>query len=182
METIRTVLSKPTNADFDDILALQTNEQVRKHLGGPVQKEGFLDKFKGMIDAKLPESYWIVRDKANDAFIGLICIAKYHDRIHYEVSYELHPIFWKKGYGTEVVKAVVDYGLQTIGLQELYAETQKANRTSVRLLEKIGMEFVSQVERFGDTQVVYRITRKSKGAKVGVLPAAYSSAFIIPNS
>ena len=158
METMRTILSKPTNADFDDVFDLQMNEQVRQHLGGPVKVEDFPEKFKGLMNVKPPESYWVVRHKENGAFIGLVCIAKYHDHVHYEVSYELHPKFWREGYGTEIIKTVVDYGLQTLGLQQLYAETQKGNLASVRLLEKIGMEFLSQVERYGATQVVYRIT------------------------
>ena len=82
---MRTILSKPTNADFYDVLDLQTNEQVRQHFGGPVKVEEFPVKFKDMIDVKPPESYWGVHQKENGAFIGLVCIAKYHDRIHYEV-------------------------------------------------------------------------------------------------
>ena len=158
METTRTILSKPTNADFGDVLDLQTNEQVRQHLGGPVKVEEFGEKFKGMIAVKPPESYLVVHHKENGAFIGLVCIAKYHDHIHYEVSHELHPRFWGKGYGTEIIKTTVDYGLQTLGLEELYAEAQKANLASVKLLEKTGFEFVSQIERYGEKQVVYRIT------------------------
>ena len=157
METVRTVLSKPTAMDEDAIFSLQSNEKTREYLGGPVTKEGFPEKFKSILDVKAPESYWVVRQKETHEFIGFVCITKYHDQIHNEVSYELDPKFWGNGYGTEVIEKVIEYGFENLGLEEIYAETQKKNIASIKLLEKIGMHYQSEIERFEEKQVVYSI-------------------------
>ena len=162
METSRTVLSKPTAMDYDEVFALQSNQQTRQYLGGPVTKEEFPEKFKDILDAKVPESYWVVRQKETNAFIGFVSIAKYHDQIHYEVSYELDPEFWGDGYGAEIIEKVISYGFKDLSLEEIYAETQKKNAASIRLLEKVGMQLKSEVERFGEQQVVYAVKTLSR--------------------
>jgi [ribosomal protein S5]-alanine N-acetyltransferase len=161
METLRTMLMPLAEGDQDDILALRRDERVRRHLGGPVSQEESVTKFNDMLHARPPESYWAARQKDDGAFIGLASISLYHDQLHYEVSYELHPTFWGQGYGTEIVGAVVAYGFEALGLEELYAETQATNLASVKLLEKVGMRFVSRIERYGEEQVVYVIHRRS---------------------
>ncbi|GAB4577921.1 MAG: hypothetical protein Fur0022_06530 [Anaerolineales bacterium] len=47
------------------------------------------------------------------------------------------------GYGTETARALVDYGLNTLQLQRLLAETVLENHASIRVMKKIGMEIVS---------------------------------------
>jgi ribosomal-protein-alanine N-acetyltransferase len=160
METARTLLLKPTAEDYEDFFSLQKNELSRKYLGGAVREGDLPQKFIGILNAQEPESHWIIREKQTNTFIGLISISKHHDQIHYEVSYELDPTFWGKGYGTEVVTAVIDYGFDALGLEEIYAETQKKNVASKKLLEKIGMKVVSEIERYGEEQLIYSLRKK----------------------
>lgn len=160
METSRTIFSKPNAADYQDLFKLHSDEEVRKYLGGTVTKDEFDKKFKDFSTAELPEAYWVVREKETKSFIGLVCITRHHDQKHFEVSYELSPHFWSKGYGTEVVQQAIVYAFDELGLDELYAETQKKNTNSVRILEKTGMQFVSEIERFGEQQVIY--SKKNK--------------------
>jgi len=157
METERMILSTPSNEDRQDILKLKINEQTRKHLGGPVHERDLEGKFEEILQAIKPEQYWVIKEKESKTFVGLASITKYHDGIHYEISYELLPAFWDKGYGTEVMKKVLDYGFNTMQFNELYAETQTKNAASVRLLQKIGMKQVDIIHRFGEEQVVYAL-------------------------
>ena len=99
METGRTIFLKPDLADYEDLLSLYSNKSVRKYLGGIATKAEFDEKFKDFFSVKSPECYWVVREKDTNKFIGLISISKYHDKEHFEISYELHPDFWGKGYG-----------------------------------------------------------------------------------
>lgn len=159
METTRTLLLKPTAKDRDELFALQKNEQSRQYLGGVVTDEKFPEKFEGILNTEKPETYWVVREKQTNVFIGLVSITRHYDKIHYEVSYELDPTFWGKGYGTEIVTAAIHYGFDVLELQEIYAETQKKNTASTKLLEKIGMEVLAEVERYGEIQVIYSLRK-----------------------
>ena len=53
--------------------------------------------------------------------------------------YVLNRNFWNKGYVTEAVKRVIDFGFSELGLHRIYATLAPENVTSVRVLEKAGM-------------------------------------------
>lgn len=59
----------------------------------------------------------------------------YHKRT--EIGYELNPDHWGKGYVTEVIRAVVDYGFST-GLERIGAIITCDNPASRRAVEKNG--------------------------------------------
>ena len=47
---------------------------------------------------------------------------------------------WGQGIATEVCGAIVDYGVNTLGMTRLFARADKANKASVRVLTKLGFE------------------------------------------
>ncbi len=47
------------------------------------------------------------------------------------------------GYGTEAAQVLLNYGLNTLQLQRILAETAPDNPVSIHVMEKIGMEIVS---------------------------------------
>ena len=55
-----------------------------------------------------------------------------------EVSYFLHPAFWGRGLATEVVRASVAHGLETLALPAIGAFARPDNAASIRVLEKCG--------------------------------------------
>jgi ribosomal-protein-alanine N-acetyltransferase len=159
VETTRTLFSKPQPSDYGDLLELYTNDRVREYLGGALTKDEF-DATCTKLFSTNPESwYWVVRQKESDNLVGLISIGKHHDKIHFEISYELHPDFWGMGYGTEIVTKGIEYAFAELEINELYAETQKRNMRSIQLLEKLGMAVVTEVERFGEQQIIFSIKK-----------------------
>ena len=74
-----------------------------------------------------------------------------------EVSYELNPIFWGKGYATEIVERSIQYAFEELNLKKIIVETQKNNKASIRVLEKLDMIFEKEVKRHDETQVIYSI-------------------------
>ena len=55
---------------------------------------------------------------------------------------------WGKGYATEAAVAVLDYGVNVLKLNDIVAEAAIENIRSIRVIEKIGMQF----EDFGEVQ------------------------------
>lgn len=51
----------------------------------------------------------------------------------------LHRSFWKKGYGTEMGKALLKFGFEDLNLHHIYAECNTDNYGSYRVMENIGM-------------------------------------------
>jgi RimJ/RimL family protein N-acetyltransferase len=97
-----------------------------------------------------------VFDKVSHTFIGragLIHI-EFKDENDIEIAYAFHQIFWNKGYGSEIARALLKWGLSHLPNRDLVAIVHAQNQKSRRVLEKIGMHFV---EQDGD-KVQYRIS------------------------
>lgn len=137
-------------------MKLYTNIKVRYFLGGIVDLQNIHSKFLTMLESDLNTKHWVVRvqNRSCDA-IGIVSLGKHHNNIDTEISYQLLPEWWNKGYGSEVVKAIVDYALIFEKLERVIAETQIANIASCRLLKGIGMRLEQIVERYGAKQGIF---------------------------
>jgi ribosomal-protein-alanine N-acetyltransferase len=73
-------------------------------------------------------------------FIGLIAlnVGKPTYKIA-EVWYKIHPDYWRKGYTTEALTALLKYGFRDLGLHRIEAGCAVENTASIRVLEKAGM-------------------------------------------
>ena len=56
-----------------------------------------------------------------------------------EIFYSLAPGAWGQGYATEAARAVVEYGLGSLGLPEVLAEVDEGNTASVAVVKRLGM-------------------------------------------
>ncbi|MES2689051.1 MAG: GNAT family N-acetyltransferase [Bacteroidota bacterium] len=55
-----------------------------------------------------------------------------------EVWYKLHPSYWRLGYATEALKAVLDFAFRTLGLHRIEAGCATGNIASAKVLLKAG--------------------------------------------
>jgi ribosomal-protein-alanine N-acetyltransferase len=55
---------------------------------------------------------------------------------HAEIGYGLLPEFWGKGFVSEAMKAMSDFGLTNLQLHKLYAIVDPNNGASIKVLEK----------------------------------------------
>lgn len=144
---------------FTDIHTLYSNKQVRTYLGG-VPDDSYIEaSFKGMVEAPFPNTYFYITLRTTGEFIGLVSIDEYHDKDLYELSYQFLPQYWGRGFAFEVLTEVIVEGLNCLNIPSIVAETQTANKASCRLLEKLGMQKVQVLERFGHEQAVYELRK-----------------------
>ena len=155
IETTRCELTTLQSCDFDLVVKLYTNAEVRRFLGGVVNRHSTRLRFLKMLESGIRTQYWVIRVKNNNSSIGIVSLGKHHNKIDTEISYQLMPEWWRKGYGTEATKAVVTYGLTVLNLSRVIAETQIDNAASCRLLKRIGMRLELTVERFGAKQGIF---------------------------
>jgi len=145
--------------DIEDVYSLYCNEDVRAFLGGIPDKSYIYASFDSMLQAPYPNSYFCISLKNKNEFIGLVSIDAYHEKSTYELSYQFLPQYWGKGYAFEVLLAVIRYGFDSLNLSKIVAETQTANIASCRVLEKLGMQKITVIERFGHEQAVYQLLK-----------------------
>ena len=157
IQTIRCELTTLQNRDWELVMKLYTNVEVRRFLGGIIDLQNIRRKFWKMLQSDTGAKYWVIRVKENGLKygIGIVCLSKHHNNIDTEISYQLLPQWWNKGYGSEAVGAIVERALTIDRLPRVIAETQIANTASCQLLESIGMSLERTVERFGAKQGIF---------------------------
>lgn len=78
-----------------------------------------------------------------------------------EIGYRLARRYWGAGYATEAARAVRDYAFTVIGLSRLIAMIDPGNTASIRVAEKLGMQYEKDVmfEGYTHPDRVYTIAR-----------------------
>ena len=84
---------------------------------------------------------WGIVDKNTNALVGRITVFKYDDyRRMADLVWYMMPTFRCRGLMTEAGKAVVEF-LQNIGFERIEAFANIENIASIRVMEKLGMEY-----------------------------------------
>ncbi|WP_044338619.1 GNAT family N-acetyltransferase [Rossellomorea aquimaris] len=85
--------------------------------------------------------HWGIELKEEGELIGEIDLYDFdHSTGNCEVSYSLGFNWWNKGYGTEALKAVVEFAFVHMNVHKISAAHNTDNPASGRIMEKAGME------------------------------------------
>ncbi|AIC92765.1 GNAT family N-acetyltransferase [Shouchella lehensis] len=70
---------------------------------------------------------------------GAIMLNPNYQHKHGEMAYWIGEPYWGKGYGTEALRAMIDFAFTEKNLHRVYARYFKSNPASGRVMEKAGM-------------------------------------------
>lgn len=174
LETERLVLRQFTMGDVDDLLALDSDPDVRVFVedGEPVNRAEAIESiehFLGYYERGPHFGFWVAVEKSTGTFLGWFHFRPRPDA-HTddpELGYRLVAACWGKGYGSEGSRALIDHGFATAPIDRIIAETMAVHTASRRVMEKAGMRHVRSfatewpVHIPGDEhgEVEYAITR-----------------------
>jgi [ribosomal protein S5]-alanine N-acetyltransferase len=104
---------------------------------------------------------WGVEENASGYLIGFSGLHYIDGMREVNLGYAFRRDAWRRGFGTEVCRKVLDVGLNTLGLGEIVAVISPANIASMRLAEKVGMAYWKKTTWSGLPRIVYRIAQLS---------------------
>ena len=131
LEDIHTLNSYPEVAEFNTIGIPKDRETTREVMRGAVENR---------TENPRTQYGWSIRIREDNIFIGEAGMSLFPSRYRRSVIfYNLIPTHWRQGYATEVAKALVSFGFNTLQLHRIEAGAAVENIASVRVLEKIGM-------------------------------------------
>jgi [ribosomal protein S5]-alanine N-acetyltransferase len=84
---------------------------------------------------------WGISLKNSDHLIGTIGFNNYSKGHRAAVAYALMPGYWRQGYMTEAISAVLEFGFRKLNLIRIEAEVMPGNDASEKLLQKNGFRF-----------------------------------------
>ncbi|WP_175639387.1 GNAT family N-acetyltransferase [Metabacillus schmidteae] len=145
LETDRLILREITRDDAEGIFSCFSDENVTRYYGQETlknieQAEAFVDFFANSYKEK-KGIRWGIERKGTSGIIGTIGFNAWspkHKRA--EIGYEIHPKQWRKGYTTEALSKVIQYGFDELALTRLGAVVFIENEASNQLLSKIGFQ------------------------------------------
>lgn len=163
------VLRKWQKADLDSLVKYANNDKIYKNLRNVFPMPYTKDDgkvFLEIADNTPDEEEYVRAIEWDGEAIGTISLLRKTDiyALCGEIGYWLGEPFWGKGIMTKVVRDVVNYGFETMGLIRIWAEVFDFNIGSVRVLEKAG--FVKEA------------TLKKRILKNGIVSDSYIYAII----
>jgi RimJ/RimL family protein N-acetyltransferase len=147
LETERLILRRFTADDVDNLVDLDSDPEVMRHVSGgiPTPREeienDFLPIFLAYYERGDRYGFWAAIEKATGDFLGWFHFrpAPDVDLDELELGYRLKRSAWGRGYASEGSRALIDKGFAEFGVKRVVASARATNIASLRVMEKIGM-------------------------------------------
>lgn len=148
------LLNSPGWLEFIGDRNVTSQEQAKDYLlNGPIKSY-----YENGFGLSLVELKY---DKTN---IGICGLLKREYLEHPDIGFAFLPEFIGKGYAFEIAKATLDYAKATLKMACVMAITLPANKSSISLLERIGLSFVKNISAPGGTEVLMLFSDAEKNS------------------
>lgn len=140
-KTKRLIVKPIEEKDKEYFIELFTDSEIINLIPQqPWELSKIIEKFDHAIThPKITESndlvIWGVYENLNNDLMGLCAILK-NDEDQREIGYRFRKSYWRKGYGTELTKSLIDYCFTVLNFQLITADVNITNIGSVKILDK----------------------------------------------
>lgn len=145
METARLRLRQWRPEDREPFAMLNGDPEVMRYFPDTLDRrasDALADRIEKLI-AEQGWGFWAVALKQSGDFIGFVGLHRPAPELPFspcvEIGWRLARPYWGRGYAVEAAKAVLAFGFEQLGLDEILAFTVKHNRRSWQLMERLGM-------------------------------------------
>jgi RimJ/RimL family protein N-acetyltransferase len=143
LTTERLALRRFTIDDLDWLVALYSDVEVTRYLGGSKDR----DSVDVMLRVRILEYYeqnpglgmWVTQERSSGERVGFHLLTNIQGESIIQVGFGLVRSAWGKGFGTEMASAVLRYGFVDVALPRIVAIASLENLASQHVLLKIGL-------------------------------------------
>lgn len=131
-----------TLEDADALLKLYSDNDVAQHLGGLTKDRDAIVKSVFTSDSHWRKNgfgFWSIYLKDKKEFVGSAGLRRGTDA-QVEFLIHLNKKFWRKGYGTEAAKSILDFGFRLFKLKKVIASADEKNLAALGLLKTLGFQ------------------------------------------
>lgn len=145
METSRLILSALTLNDTSFIFELLNTPLWINFIGDRnIKTEDDAAAYIQKIVDSPTTNYWVVKLKQQSTAVGIVTFMKRDYLDYYDIGYAFLPQFAKQGYAYEATKKLLDE--MKPRHKRIVATVLKENESSIKLLQKLGMNFEREME------------------------------------
>jgi RimJ/RimL family protein N-acetyltransferase len=162
LETERLLVREFVEDDAGAFFAFNGDPDVMRYTGEPPSES--VEQVRRMI-RDYPDyrehgyGRWAVVYKPDDRIVGFNGLKYLDDLEEVDLGYRFRTDYWGRGIATESSLAIVRYGFETLGLDQIIALVMPQNTASIHVLEKLGMTYAEMVH-YCQTQVQRWTLRK----------------------
>lgn len=114
---------------FYNLLPLKSEQEAQKSI------DWFQTRFKDKLGIR-----WGIAIKGQKNIIGTIGFNNFTKQHRANIGYDLQPEYWNKGYITEALKTVINFGFRQLEINRIEAEVMQGNIISEKVLEKLNFK------------------------------------------
>lgn len=156
--TNRLIISKVTLKDAPFFVELMNTPSWLKYIGDRNVKSvnDAENHLKNGILKSYEESgygFYIVSQKAEpEKAIGIVGLVKRKELEHIDIGFGFLPDYVGKGYGYESSVAIMELAKTNFKLKKVCAITNPDNKSSIHLLEKLGLSYQKRINPFDENE------------------------------
>jgi RimJ/RimL family protein N-acetyltransferase len=164
--TTRLTLRDWSDDDAPAATAIYGSTQVARWLTPAMDRVPNVEAMRSMLQSWRhqqpgllpPQGRWAIHRNTDNTVIGGLGIGLLPpDREDLEVSWQLNPDEWGKGYATEAARGLIAWAF-TQEIDELFAVARPNNVRAVGTVNRVGMQWVGETTKYyGLNLQVYRI-------------------------
>lgn len=143
--TERLLLRRMHEEDIPHLFRLRSDPAAMGYLDRPLLYN--LNEARAMLKVvheseALQTAYqWAIIRKIDEAFLGTAGYYRISEsNFKTEIGYMILPEFWRLGFGSEAIMALIQFGFESIGFHRIEADINPANEASIRICKKLGFK------------------------------------------
>jgi len=164
LHTARLQLQPYRLSDIDALHQLWTDPAVRKYLWDDkiIPRETAAEVVTASLADWSMHGYgqWTIHTPESHDVIGFCGLRAAAEGEPPELLYGLAPAYWGQGLATEAALTVLRYGFERLNFARVWAVTDPPNLASVRVMERLGMQFDRRGTLNGLDTVFYSLSRE----------------------
>lgn len=162
MQTARAKISPLQTSDIDEVIMMYHEKDSNKYIAPLLNKSD--DYYKDFLAKKISDNksevkFWTVRSIENDEFIGTINLNDFMDKGLTHIGCHLALNYWGRGYATELLKPIINYGFTIRKLEFIHAIIHPDNLASIHLFKKLGFNYLKPLELDSSTLDIFKLEK-----------------------
>ena len=169
LETERLLLREFDESDAAAFYMLGSDPAIIRYTGDPGGGLKSVEQAREVLHARPIADYqkhgfgrWACVLKSSGQVIGFAGLKHLDELGEVDLGYRLMPEHWGLGLATEACRPILDYGFSRLRLPRIIGLVDPNNGASVRVLEKLGMNFVGVIDFSGNLVRKYVLARRDQ--------------------
>ena len=139
LETNRLIIKSTKKEDANFCLDIWLDDEMGEYLSDPPREKADSVYLGWKEDVEIYDGcyYFVATSKETGDYIGTCSAVPSEDQKHWDLGYAVNKNYWRKGYATEMVEALIEFS-ENNGAEVITADVAQENLGSNRVLNKLG--------------------------------------------